>query len=766
MPDDVGGFGGRLRACRRSAGLSQDELAERSGLHVRTISNLERGRAHWPYRDTVRRLADALELRDETRDAFMAAAGRRLTRDAGGVAAGRPKQLPAGVRHFTGRKAELDLLTSLLDGPGTPDGGGTAVISAVGGTAGVGKTALAVYWAHQHADRFPDGELYVNLHGFSPAGSPMTAAAVARRFLDALGVPAERIPAGADAQLDLYRTVLAGRRLLIILDNVRDAAQVRPLLPGTAGSMVLITSRSQLTDLIALDGAIPLTVDVLTTQDARELLTRRLGGDRVTGEQREADELIGLCARLPLALNIAAALAAACPSLRLGELATGLRDTQRRLDLLTAGPGAADVRAVFSWSYEALDPEAAGVFRLLSVHPGPDISLAAAASLTGLDPDRARRALDRLTRAHLITEHAAGRFAFHDLLRTYAAEQASTCESEAQQHDALRRVSDFYTHTACSGDRLLSPQREPPRLDPPALGTHTQLLPDDPAALAWFDAEHPNLLAAQHAAVIRGWHLTVWQLAWVLFSFHARRAHLHDDLAVWQAAADAASHLPDPTASIAAHRFLGAAYGDLGHHQDAIGHLHQALELAEHHHDRTQEAGTHYLLARSWGDQQGDSRQALHHATRSLLLCRALSQPAGEADALNMVGWCSAQLGDYDTARANCQAAMALYRRHRHPTAEAAALDSLGYIEHHTGHHRQAIGYYQQALTLYRALGHAYQSANTLDHLGHPHAALGEHQHARTAWQQALDLYRQQGRTQNAERIQEQLLTSDRPSGR
>jgi DNA-binding SARP family transcriptional activator/Tfp pilus assembly protein PilF len=673
-----------------------------------------------------------------------------------------PRQLPAAVGHFTGRAAELRILSDLA--ARTEHAGGTVVLSAIGGMGGVGKTALAMHWAHQHAARFPDGQLYIDLHGFSPAGAPVTAPAAARRFLDALAVPAADIPASPDALLDLYRTVVAGRRMLIVLDNASDSDQVEPLLPGTAGCMVLVTSRSTLTHLVALNGAVPLSVDVLSRHEARELLARRLGTSRVTSEQTQADELIDLCARLPLALNIAAARTAARPRLRIAELTAGLRDIRRRLDLLSAGPGAADVRAVFSWSYRTLDQQTARVFRLLGLHPGPDIGVEATASLTALDPGQARRALDTLTRAYLITEHAAGRYTLHDLLRVYAAEQAQDCESQTSQHDALRRLCDFYVHTACGGDRILGPHRRHPRLGPPAPGTHPHPLPDDPAAMTWFDAEHPSLLALQHAAAAHGWDLTVWQLAWALFSFHARRARLHDDLAVWQAAAAAAARLPDPAARITACRFLGAAHGDLGHHQDAVTHLHQALSLAEHHHDLLQQADTHYLLGRAW-EQNGNEQRALHHATHALRLFRDLGQPGSEADALNVVGWYTARLGDYDTARIHCRAALALYRGHPNPLAEAATLDSLGYIEHRAGHHLPAISYYQQALTRYQDLDHAYQTANTLDHLGHPYAALGEHHRARTVWQQALDLYQRQGRVHDAACAQKQLDALGRALG-
>ena len=676
-----------------------------------------------------------------------------------------PRQLPAAVGHFTGRHAELDQLLRLVEAAENTAGqGGAVVISAIGGTAGIGKTALAVHWAHQHADLFSDGQLYVNLRGFDPSGTPMAPTEAMRRFLDALGVPPRRIPADPDEQAALYRSQLADRRMLVLLDNARDAEQVRPLLPGSPGSLVLVTSRNQLSGLVALDGAVPLTLDLFTEDEARDLLIGRLGHQRVRAEQRAATELIALCARLPLALNIAAARAALHPARPLAQLVERLRDARRRLDALTTGEDAADIRAVFSWSYHTLDSKAARVFRLLSVHPGPEIGLPAAASLTALDLDRTRRVLNELTRAHLVSEQAADRYTFHDLLRAYAAEQAHAHDSQDERHDALRRVCDFYLHTAHAADRLAAPHRPPMRLEPPAPGTRPRSFADVLAAMAWFEAEHPNLLAVQHTAATRAWHPIVWQLAWTLTTFHARRGHRHDELAVWQAALAAAAHLPDPAARTLAHRLLGRAHADLGRHDEAIGHLHQALALAEHHHDPTDQAHTHRLLAWAW-EQQGDDRQAMAHATRALNLFSTLDQPTWQANTHDVVGWYAARLGDYETARTHCYAALALYRRHNDPNGEALALDTLGYIEHHTGHHQQAIDHHQQSLALFRTLGNTYQFVPVLDKLGHPLAALGQHEQARTVWRQALEMYRQQGRTQDAERVQRQLDTLEWPDG-
>src|SRR5215471_14883940 len=373
-----------------------------------------------------------------------------------------PRQLPLAARHFAGRVEALKLLAGLIAEASGADGGNRAVvISAIEGTAGIGKTTLAVHFAHQVAERFGDGQLYVNLRGFDPAGPPVDPGEAIRMFLAALGTPPGKIPAGLDAQAGLYRSLLAGKRMLVLLDNARDVDQVRPLLPASPGCLVLVTSRSQLTSLVAAEGAYPLILDVLTDAEAQELLGRRLGPERIAAEAVAAQELVVLCARLPLALSITAARAASAPGLPLAALAADLRDAGGRLDALDAGHGAANVRAVFSWSYQQLDASAARVFRLLGLHLGPDIGIPAAASMTGLPRRQTRAALAGLARAHLLAEPAPGRYAFHDLLRAYAAERAHSDDSEDDRRAATHRMLDHYLHTAYPAAMLVFPTRKP-----------------------------------------------------------------------------------------------------------------------------------------------------------------------------------------------------------------------------------------------------------------------------------------------------------------
>jgi len=659
-----------------------------------------------------------------------------------------PRQLPAAPAWFTGREPEV---TTLDRTAGTA--GRTVVISAIAGTGGIGKTGLALHWAHQHVDRFPDGQLFVDLRGFAPLGEPLAPEHVIRGFLDGLGINPNRVPADWAAQTALYRSILADKRMLIVLDNAADADQVAPLLPGSPTCTVVITSRRHMPSLTTAHNAQHIPLGVLTEAEARHLLSGRLGADRVAAEADAVETLLACCAGFPLALGIVIGRALAHPTFPLSVLAAELSDDTSALGALDDVDAAASLPAVLSWSVRALTADQARMFGLLGIAPGPDISLSAAASLAALPSVPARLLLRELEHASLVQQHVPGRYRMHDLVRRYANETARERLTEDVRNDALRRVVDFYTHTAQAAHRVTNPHRAATELDPPAPGVHPEPLPDATAATAWLDAEHAALLAAQQTAAD---HTTAWHLATALHTFCGRRGHLDDRLTVWQVALRAVAVLPDPTRHIHAHRFLGGAYADLGRYDEGIEHLHHALALADEHDDTDEQARTHRMLAWAWG-QRGDDKQALHHATRTLELVRTLDLPVREADALNMVGWSAAQLGEYDTAMAHCTAALALHRRHRNPDAEAATLDSLGYIAHHTGQHRQAVEYHQQALTLLRTLGDTYQAAVVLDGLGHPHVALGEYGQARAVWQEALELYQEHGRDTDAARVRGQL---------
>jgi tetratricopeptide (TPR) repeat protein len=672
-----------------------------------------------------------------------------------------PRQLPAAPAGFAGRREELARLTAALDD--STGQGATVVISAIAGAGGIGKTWLALHWAHQHVDRFPDGQLVVNLNGFAPTDAPMTPARAVRGFLDALGVEPGSIPVELQAQIGLYRSLVAGRRMLILLDNARTAEQVVPLLPGSPTCTVLITSRNRLSSVLTAHGAHPLPVDVLTDHEARQLLAGRLGAHRLAAEPAAVTELLGCCGGLPLALSIVAGRAQTHPNFPLAHLAAELRDATTRLGALDDEDPAASLPAVLSWSYTTLPTNQARMFELLGIAPGPDISLPAAAHLTNQPIPQTRALLRGLEHAHLVHQHLPGRYRMHDLIALYANDRAHHDLPDTDRTDGLRRLADFYLHTANTADRLLQPHRPPIQLDPPGSDYHPVPLADSAAAWVWLDAEHRCLLATQQLAADHGWHRTVWQLAWTLTTFDHRRGHRHDLLAAWQAGLAAAHHDSDPASLCLAHRNLGHTYAHLGRHTDALAHLGYAQTLAEDTRDLAAQAHTHRALGRAW-ELQGDDQRALEHATNALHRFQALDQPVLEADARSMVGWYSARLGLHQQAHTHLHSALTLARHHGGRHCEATTLDTLGYLAHHTGQHDQALHHYQQALTLRRKLGLTYGEADTLDRLGHTHVALGDPDRARHTWQQALQLYQTQHRVHDAQRIQHQLDTLTTPN--
>ncbi|HWR47410.1 MAG TPA: BTAD domain-containing putative transcriptional regulator, partial [Pseudonocardiaceae bacterium] len=482
-----------------------------------------------------------------------------------------PRQLPAYTPHFVGRAAELRQLSTLLDTTST--GGGTVVITAIDGTAGIGKTALALHWAHQVAERFADGQLYVNLRGFDPTNAPVHPAEALRGFLDALEISPERIPTSVEAQAGLYRSLLTNRRVLVVLDNARDADQVRPLLPASPTCLVVITSRNQLAGLIAEQGARPVTLDVLSPQEARALLARHLGPERVSAEPRAITELVEYCAGLPLALAIVAARAATHSGFALRVLTKELADEHTRLDALDTGEATTSVRVVFSWSYQHLSPPAARMFRLLGLHPGPDITLPAVTHLSDIPLHQAREALSELTRTHLLTQHIPGRFAFHDLLRAYATHLTTTHELPEDQHAALTRLFDHYLHTATAAMNTLHPADQNHRLhlSPPAIPTPP--VADPTTAQHWLDTERTNLAAIIAHTAAHGWHTHTTQLAnTVLLRYLDLGVRYLDTPALYTHVQHAAHHTNDHTTEARALTLLGLVHWHQGRYQQAIEH--------------------------------------------------------------------------------------------------------------------------------------------------------------------------------------------------
>jgi tetratricopeptide (TPR) repeat protein len=667
--------------------------------------------------------------------------GGRRTRSSRAPVVVMPRQLPTEVAGFAGRTGELAKLMSLLD---PPLSGRTVVISAVDGTAGIGKTALALCWAHQVADRFPDGQLFVNLRGFDPGGPPMSPAEAVRGFLDAFEVPAERIPLGVEAQASLYRSILAGRRVLVVLDNARDAAQVRPLLPGSPGCVVVVTSRSRLTSLVAAEGARPLTVDLLSAAEARELLIRRLGPDRVVAEPEPVSEIITLSARLPLALSVVAARAAMHPGFALAALADELRHAGGPLRAFVGGEASMDIQAVFSWSYKRLDQATARLFRLLGLHPGPDISLAAAASLAGWGVVETRQALAELARCHLLAEPVPGRFGFHDLLRAYATDLVGRDNSDTDRRNARRRMLDHYLHTAHAAAAQLYLRYDPINITAARPGVVPEDITENATALAWFETEYAVLLGAVQLAADAGHPCHAWQLPHEMTEFFSRRGHWGDWVATQRGALNAMQRHGDRLGQAHTHRSLGRGLGWLGHYAEAHEHLRQAVNLFAELDDTVGQADSYGRI----GDvleQQGNPADALIAARRALELFRTVGSARGLARSLNNVGWYYALLGEPEPALSYCRQALTLAQEIGDRRVQANTLDSLGYAHHLLGQYQQAIVHLQQSTTIKRELDDRHSLAVHLDHLGDAHYAAGDRDAASEAWHEAMAILDQLG---------------------
>ncbi|MEO3818450.1 BTAD domain-containing putative transcriptional regulator [Plantactinospora sp. B24E8] len=672
------------------------------------------------------------------------------------------RQLPADVFHFTGRAEHLRRLdTVAFGGRGRPT---TVVNLAITGTAGVGKTTLAVHWAHHAAAHFPDGQLFLNLRGFDPSGPPLTSAEAIRVLLEALGVPANRVPGTTESQAGLYRSILADRRVLLLLDNARDAEQVRPLLPGAPTSLAVVTSRDRLMGLAATDGAQILSVDLPDAGEAGRLFGSRVGGHRLSAEPQAAAALVETCARLPLALAIVGAYANAHPQLSLTSLADQLRSSANALASFAGGDAATDLRRVFLWSYRALTPAAAELFRLLGVHAGPDIGTPAVNSLVGLDATTTRRLLLELTGANLLTEYTPGRFTCHDLLRAYARELADDPQVRHLRLAAERRLVDHYLHTAHAAALQLNPHRDTATPMPAASGVTPERLDSSDQALTWFRAEHANLLHAVELAEASGHEIQAWKLAGTLTNYLDRHGCWQDLVTAQRAALRAARRLADPVAEAAARRGLGLAYASGGQLNEAPAHYHAALELYRYADDHVGQAHTHRNLAWVRG-QQGNHIEALRHSESALELFRRAGHRAGEANSLNAVGWYRALDGAHGEALALCRKALDMLQALGHTAGEAYAWDSLGYIHSRLGDHAEAVTCFHRGVALFRQAGDRYCLADVLTHLGDAQRDAGDRDAARAAWREAGDILDQLGHP-DGEAVRAKLrMLDEHPAG-
>jgi tetratricopeptide (TPR) repeat protein/DNA-binding XRE family transcriptional regulator len=732
---DPGGPEGKLRALRVRAGLTQEQLAEFSGLSVRAISDIERGTTVRPRRSSIALLEAAL-------------------RQFGGNGASPPdealsadrrppvlQQLPPAVPGFTGRVRELDALTHLLGPAGTASG--PVVISAIAGAAGVGKTALALHWAHQAAERYPDGQLYVNLRGYDP-DRPVSAASALTWFLRALGVPGPDIPPEPDERAALYRSLLAGRRMLLILDNAGSPEHVRLLLPGTMTCSVLVTSRDSLAGLVARDGAARLDLDLLPVADAVALLETLIGG-RADADPGAAEALAVQCSRLPLALRVAAELATARPGLALADLAGELTDQQRRLDLLDAhGDPRAGVRAVFSWSYLSLAAIPARIFRLLGLHPGADLDAHAAAALAGTTLRVAAEVLGLLARAHLIQQAGPGRYDLHDLLRAYARELAHTADTEDDRHAALSRLLDHYLHAAATAMDTLYPSERSRRPRVPAPASPVPPLAEQSLARAWLDTERTNLIAVVAYAAAHDWHGHATRLAATVARYLEIGGHYPEAVAIYGHAGRAARDSGDRVAEAAVLNNLAVIDLRLSRYHEAASHLSQALALCA-------QAGDLIGQARALGNlgiadyQQGRYHDAITYHGQALDLYRRIGDHFGEARTLNNLGVVELYSGRYPQAIDHLGQAEALSREQGAQPVTAYALLNLGAVALRQGRHGPATAYLTDAMMLSREIAHAALEVNSLVYLARIDLREGRHEQASDRLTHALTRSRELG---------------------
>ncbi|WP_285499330.1 tetratricopeptide repeat protein [Actinokineospora sp. NBRC 105648] len=538
----------------------------------------------------------------------------------------------------------------------------------------------------------------------------MPPAVAVRGFLDALGV--EDAPSDPHAQVALYRSLTARRRLLVVLDNAGEAAQVEPLLPGGAGCVVLVTSRDRLTPLVIRHGARHRRLGVLDDPASRALLVARVGADRVAAEPAAVRRIMDRCGGLPLALAIVAGRAQVDPAAPLARVADELAGFTDR-DPTTSLP------AVLSWSLRALTAPQVRVLGLLAAAPGPDIGPPAVASLPGAEAE-----LPVLERVSLLERDATGRYRMHDLVRTHV---------QVADPAATRRVIDHYLHTAHSADQHLYPLATPAAPPPPSPGCHPGHPADVAEALAWFDAEHRCLLAAVDMAADHAWPDVVWHLARCLTTYHHRRDRPDADLRTWRLALRGATA---EYARMVAHRRLGEAFARTGRDGEALAHLRRAVALAEQLGDRRQLAHAHRSIAWACGRQDQDAT-ALAHAEVNLRLCRELDDPVSQAHALNATAWFTARLGDLDRARSLGESALA---SRPNPEAAASTRETLGYIEFHANRPEQSVAHYRQALTLRRAHGYLRHVVNTLERMVGPLTAAGHHEEAEAAAREAAEL--------------------------
>jgi tetratricopeptide (TPR) repeat protein/DNA-binding XRE family transcriptional regulator len=734
-------FGGLLRQLRAGAGLTQEELAEAAGLSPRSVSDLERGINQTARKDTARLLADALGLTGPARVQFEVAARGRAPAGAGaggagmgGVAAA-TRTLPRDIASFTGRRHEL---AELMEAAAGAAGGGVVGIHAIGGMAGVGKTAFAVHAAHQLAPRFPAGQIFLPLHGHTPGQRPVDPDDALASLLLMAGVPTAQIPPGVEARMALWRDRLAGRQLLLVLDDAASSEQVLALLPGSGGSLVLVTSRRHLS---ALEDAKTISMDTLPPGEAAGLLVRLAGRPGLSPADPAVAEICRLCGYLPLAMGMLARQLHHHPAWSAAGRAAELAAARDRLELMATEN--LSVAAAFNLSYEELAPDQRRLFRRLGLHPGPDVDAYAAAALDGTGLAAARRGLEALYDQYLLAEPAPGRFRMHDLIREHARALAGRVDPDRDRDQATARLLDYYQHAATLADALLAPQaRTVPAAADPVIEVPT--LAGREQALAWARAERANLLACLDQATGTGQHARIVALTAGLAALLSYDGPWAEAITRHASALRSAQHLGDRAAQAGALTNLGDVRRRTGDYPGAARDLEEALGLYRDLGDRLGQARTLNIVGSVrlvTGDYLGGARD-LHEA---LGLYRDLGDRLGQASALTALGNAGRLAGDYPGAARDLEEALGLYRGLGDRGGQAYALSFLGAVRRLTGDYPAAARDLEEALGLSHDLGSRHDQANALSFLGEVRRAIGDYPTAARYMEEALGLYRDLG---------------------
>ncbi|GAA2533300.1 AfsR/SARP family transcriptional regulator [Winogradskya humida] len=728
-----------------------------AGHHARAIAELPAVIKQFPFRERLRELhilalhqtgsrAEALaayrsverllreELGIEPMPALQELHRRMLQNDPGPeplpAPATRPAQLPPAPAVFAGRDSELRRADELL----AAFGPGPAIV-VIAGMGGVGKTSMALHWAHRLASRHYDGgQLYADLRGYGPYDEPLSPADVLDGFLQALGVTTAGIPGRLADRAALFRSLLADRRMLILLDNAATADQVLDLLPGAGTSLVIVTSRGTVPDLVVRTGAAMLVLRPPDHDEALALFAARAGHDRVRAERAAARDVLELSGRLPLALAVIGARAAASTHLPLSAIAADLHAASGTLSAFRRPDAAFDVAAVLSWSYRSLSDSAAEAFRQLCLHPGPDLSADAAASMLARPVAETRGLLAELVAAALLTEHRPGRWVVHDLVRAYGHEVGLDLDPPQQREEVFRRLLDHYLYAGRTANSRLFRRREPIVPDLPAPG----VIEPDTDPVAWFDAEHPALLTALHAAAQQGFDRHAWQLSWVIRDYLNRQGLWHLLQTSQEAGYAAAVRGGEPRAEARTMWGLAIVESKLGRYPQAHVWLRRALAVFEESGDREAVVRTHVLTAFALSEQ-GDWAAALDHYRLTLALSGTGTHPAERAGALNAAAWASAKLGRYADAVADARTALEL-AAHLSPSRLAATWDTLGYACFGLGDAVEGAKSYRRAIELYRRHGAPALAAESLRSFASMLDRAGRSNEADEAYWEALTL--------------------------